>query len=593
MVTLSTFSHLLFWLQLLAVSHAEDQLTILTKQGSVLGLQVPVPGGQVSAFLGIPYADPPVGDLRFKQPIPRKPWSGVWEATRYSHSCHQPLDTSFPGFLGSEMWNPNTEMSEDCLYLNIWMPHPKPTRASVMVWIYGGGFSTGSASLPLYDGRFLSHTEGVLVVSMNYRLGPLGFLALPGSMDVLGNAGLFDQRLALQWVAENIESFGGDPGSVTLFGESAGAAAVGFHVLSPGSRGLFARAILQSGTLNAPWAAIPLEEAQDRSMALARLLGCLPEPGVDVESCLRSMQPTDLVNRQNDVVKLPLVGTTFPPTVDGVFLTDLPKVLLQFGQFSTSNLLLGVNRDEGAYFLPYGAPGFSIMHESLISREDFLVGVALALPGFSQISQEAVVLQYTDWEDEFSGCKNRDALNHVVGDHFFTCPLLDFVRTFAGFGNKAFVYYFGQRSSRNPWPQWMGVMHGYEIEFVFGLPLNLSLGYTEEEEAVSRKMMKLWANFAKTGSPTTSGSEWPPFEGVRQEYVSLDADPLKIERFLRAKQCKLWNSFLDKLQAITASVNEVEQQWKKEFQRWASFMRSWKIRFGDYTAQKQSFLQTA
>lgn len=506
MVTVSTLSHLLLGLQLLAVSHAEAQLTVLTKQGSILGMRVPVPGGHVSAFLGIPYAEPPVGDLRFKQPIPRKPWSGVWEATRYSQSCHQPLDTSFPGFLGSEMWNPNTKMSEDCLYLNIWVPYPKPARASVMLWIYGGGFSTGSASLPLYDGRFLSHMEGVVVVSMNYRLGPLGFLALPGSRDVRGNAGLFDQRLALQWVAENIGSFGGDPTSITLFGESAGAAAVGFHVLSPGSHGLLARAILQSGTINAPWAAIPLEEAQNRSVALARLLGCPPEPGADVGSCLRSVQPTDLVNRQYDVVKDPLVRTTFPPTVDGVFLTDLPEVLLQLGQFSTSNLLLGVNKDEGAYFLPYGAPGFSIMHESLISRDDFLVGVALALPGFSQISREAVVLQYTDWEDEFSGCKNRDALNHVVGDHFFTCPLLDFVRTFAGFGNKAFVYYFGHRSSRNPWPRWMGVMHGYEIEFVFGLPLNLSLGYTEEEEALSRKMMKHWANFAKTGSVCSSAS---------------------------------------------------------------------------------------
>ncbi|NXC45228.1 ACES Acetylcholinesterase, partial [Penelope pileata] len=181
-------------------------------------------------FLGIPYAQPPLGPLRFQAPRPAQPWPGVRDAGSQPFACFQPVDTTFPGFGGSEMWNPNREMSEDCLYLNVWAPHPPPRRgAAVLVWIYGGGFSSGAGSP--YDGRYLAGAEGVLVVSMNYRVGALGFLALPGHPEAPGNAGLLDQRLALRWVQENIAAFGGDPAAVTLFGESAGAASVGLHLL--------------------------------------------------------------------------------------------------------------------------------------------------------------------------------------------------------------------------------------------------------------------------------------------------------------------------------------------------------------------------
>ncbi|KAL6478589.1 hypothetical protein MHYP_G00120220 [Metynnis hypsauchen] len=537
-----------------------DELVVPTNKGKVRGVKLSEPGsnGSVVAFLGIPYAKPPLGKLRFSRPEPAEAWSGVWNATNFSSSCLQYVDAKFPGFPGAEMWNPNTNLSEDCLYLNVWTPSkrlqdPEQPLVPVMVWIYGGGFTTGTASLDVYNGRYLSQSEQVVVVSMNYRLGPLGFLALPGSEDVKGNAALFDQRLALSWVAENIAAFGGNPASVTLFGESAGAGSVGHHILSVGSHSFFSRAILQSGTPNAVWAAVETAEAWNRSLTLAQLLDCpLGLSSDEVLACLRSADPEKIVGLQFNVTHDPMViSIPFSPTVDGDFLLDMPDVLLQSGRFLKTELLLGLNQDEGPYFLVYGARGFDIHHQSLISREQFLEGVALSLPGFSEMAREAAAFQYTDWTDELSGQKNRDSLGQLVGDRYFSCPLLDFARRYVEHGGSARVYLFDHRSSSNSWPKWMGVMHGDEIEFVFGIPQNSSRGYTDEEVTMSRRIMRHWANFAKSGNPSAEGSAWPPFTLEQQEYVTLNTNPPQTLRMLRAQQCKFWDSFLPKLQHVT------------------------------------------
>ncbi|XP_036441524.1 cholinesterase-like [Colossoma macropomum] len=573
-----------------------DELVVPTSKGKVRGVKLSVPGsnGSVVAFLGIPYAKPPVGKLRFSRPEPAEAWSTVWDATNFSSSCLQYVDAKFPGFPGAEMWNPNTNLSEDCLYLNVWTPSkrlqdPDQPLVPVMVWIYGGGFITGTASLDVYDGRYLSQSEQVVVVSMNYRLGPLGFLALPGSKDVKGNAALYDQRLALSWVAENIAAFGGNPSSVTLFGESAGAGSVGHHVLSVGSHSYFSRAILQSGSPNAVWAAVEAAEAWNRSLTLAQLLDCPLGPSSnEVLACLRSVDPKKIVNLQFNVIHdAMIINIPFPPTVDGDFLLDMPDVLIQSGRFLKTELLLGLNQDEGPYFLVYGARGFDIQHQSLISREQFLEGVALSLPGFSEMAQEAAAFQYTDWTDELSGQKNRDSLGWLVGDRYFSCPLLDFARRYVEHGGSARVYLFDHRSSSNSWPKWMGVMHGDEIEFVFGIPQNSSRGYTDEEVAMSRRIMRHWANFAKSGNPSAEGSAWPPFTVEQQEYVTLNTNPPQTLRMLRAQQCKFWDSFLPKLQHVTVSIDEVEFQWKTQFHRWLSYMLDWKNQFNDYSSVKK------
>ncbi|XP_062417709.1 acetylcholinesterase [Pungitius pungitius] len=595
-------------------SQNEAETIVQTRTGRVRGVHMPLPDrSYVTTFLGIPFAEPPVGKQRFRRAEPKRPWTGVYEANAYPNACYQFVDTSFPGFQGSEMWNPNREMSEDCLYLNVWVPSsPRPHNLTVMVWIYGGGFYSGSSSLDVYDGRYLAHSETVIVVSMNYRIGALGFLALHGSSEAPGNVGLLDQRMALQWVQDNIHFFGGNPKQVTIFGESAGGASVGFHLLSPDSRPTFTRAILQSGVPNCPWASVSPAEARRRATQLGKLVGCNGGNDTEMVDCLRGKNPQELIDQEWQVLPWSaLFRFPFVPVVDGEVLPDTPEAMLNSGNFKDTQILLGVNQDEGSYFLLYGAPGFSKDNESLISREDFLEGVKLGVPHANDIGLEAVVLQYTDWMDENNGVKNRDAMDDVVGDHNVICPLAHFARIYAlhsalksssggavtsGSNSQGgvYAYLFDHRASNLAWPEWMGVIHGYEIEFVFGLPLEKRLNYTLEEEKLSQRMMKYWANFARTGNPNVnhdglvdSRKRWPLFTVSEQKHVGLNTEPMKVHKGLRNQMCAFWNRFLPRLLNITDNIDEAERQWKVEFHRWSSYMMHWKSQFDHYSKQER------
>uniref|UniRef100_A0A8C8S7P0 Carboxylic ester hydrolase n=1 Tax=Pelusios castaneus TaxID=367368 RepID=A0A8C8S7P0_9SAUR len=569
----------------LALSAGGEELVAQTRAGRVRGLRLPVLSGHISAFLGIPYAEPPVGKMRFRRPEPKKPWSGVLEATAYRQACYQYVDTLYPGFPGTEMWNPNREMSEDCLYLNVWAPWPRPANATVLVWIYGGGFYSGSASLDVYDGRYLAHAEQLVLVSMNYRVGAFGFLALPGSQEAPGNVGLLDQRLALQWVQNNIHAFGGNPKAVTIFGESAGAASVGMHLLSPGSQPLFQRAILQSGVPNAPWATVSPAESRRRATLLAKLVGCPPGNDTELAACLRARSPQELIDHEWLVLPHPSVFRfSFVPVADGDFTAEAPEA----GSLRETQVLLGVVQDEGTYFLLYGAPGFSKDNESLISREEFLGGVRMGVPQASDLAAEAVVLHYTDWLDQDNPVKNREALDDIVGDHNVICPVAHFALRLAERGGRVFTYLFDHRASNMLWPPWMGVPHGYEIEFVFGLPLDRTLNYTAAEAAFSRRVMRYWANFARTGDPNEAserGLRWPPYTPTRQQYVKLNSRPLAVGQGLRAQVCAFWNRFLPKLLNVTDNIEEAERQWRLEFHRWSAYMGRWKSQFDHYSRQ--------
>ncbi|XP_030600407.1 acetylcholinesterase isoform X1 [Archocentrus centrarchus] len=534
----------------------QDDLVINTTNGKIRGKLVSVLGADVRAFLGIPYGKPPVGKLRFRAPEPVERWDAVKDAIQFPNSCYQMPDTTFPGFKGIEMWNPNTPLSEDCLYLNVWSPRFNKTQPSpaapVLVWIHGGGFTSGTSSLDIYDGCFLSKSEGVVVVSMNYRVGAFGFLSLPDNTNIRGNAGLLDQRLALKWVANNIAAFGGDPSKVTLFGESAGSASVGFHLLSPGSQDLFQRAVMQSGSPNAPWATVSQTEAWDRSLILARLLECPTSDPVRLEACLQQADVKKIAMKQFDVLKQPLLlAIPFIPHVDGAFLPDDVEVLLSTGNFPKKDVMIGLNKDEGTYFVVCGVSGFNISGQSLITRNEFLAGVGLAMDKASDVTREAAIFHYTDWTDQNNGMKNRDSLSSLVGDQDFICPVLQFAHRLSQHGGKPFVYLFDHRSSVNPWPEWMGAMHGYEIEFVFGVPLNVSLGYTKQEVNMTKKFMKHWANFARTGNPGLEGAKWPMFTIEQQKYVTLNYNHPEEKMMMRAKECQLWNEFIPKVQNVS------------------------------------------
>ncbi|XP_078526161.1 acetylcholinesterase isoform X2 [Lissotriton helveticus] len=575
----------------LVAAQTDSELVVSTRSGRLRGARVPLLNGHLSVFLGIPFAEPPIGKMRFRPAEPKKPWNGILDATEYSNACYQYVDNLFPGFSGAEMWNPNRNLSEDCLYLNVWVPSPRPKNATVMVWIYGGGYYSGTTSLDVYDPKYLSFTEKVVVVSMNYRVGPLGFLALPGSHDAPGNVGLIDQRMAMQWVQNNIQFFGGNPKSITIFGESAGAASVGMHLLSLNSRSLFQRAILQSGGPTAPWATLTPTEIRRRTKLLAKLVGCERNNDTDLVNCLRTKHPQELIDEEWSVLPQPSVFRfAFVPVVDGDFLPEPAESMLNLGNFKETDILVGVNSNEGSYFLVYGAPGFSKDNDSLISREDFLGGVKMSVPQANEIANEAVVLQYTDWTDENNGLKNRKAMDDLVGDHNVICPVVQTASKYVEHGNKVYTYLFSHQASNLMWPKWMGVLHGYEIEFVFGLPLDRTLNYTEEEEMLSRKIMRYWANFARTGNPNEVNdheTRWPLYNLSDQQFIELNTKPVQIHSGLRVQMCTFWNRFLPKLLNMTDNIDEAERQWKLEFHRWSAYMMHWKNQFDHYSKQER------
>lgn len=251
-------------------------------------------------------------------------------------------------------------------------------------------------------------------------------------------------------------------------------------------------------------------------------------------------------------------------------------------------VLLGAVRDEGSYFLVYGVPGFGKDNESLISREEFLGGVRMGVPQATELAAEAVVLHYTDWLDADNPVKNREALDDIVGDHNVVCPLMAFAQRWAQRGGKVYAYLFDHRSSTLLWPSWMGVPHGYEIEFVFGLPLEPRNNYTREEVELSRRIMRYWGNFARTGDPNggVGGPRWPPYTPSGQRYAHLNARPLSVGHGLRTQICAFWTRFLPKLLNATGPPEDAEREWRLEFHRWSSYMGRWRTQFEHYSRQQ-------
>lgn len=501
----------ILWLLLTcAMTHMlpTETTRVATDNGKVEGFREEILDKTVDIFYGIPFAKPPVGNLRFKHPVPIDPWRGTLNATRRPNACVQGFDRVFGNFSGSSMWNPNTPVSEDCLYLNVWVPRSRDGETvgnkAVMVWVYGGGFYSGSSALDVYDAKILAVENDVIVVSMQYRVGALGYLAM-GHKDAQGNAGMYDQLLALDWVQRNIHHFGGDAHRVTLFGESAGSVSVSMHLLSPLSQGKFARAIMESGSALSAWATISRKEAMRRALKLATLMGCDQGDVGDIIACLRTKPATMFTNFEFQV-SFGIFQFPFVPIVDGTFLTETPTSALQSSNFKKAPLLLGSNKNEGAWFLIYQYVEHFSFSDSLISRKQFMFIMDSLFHYYPQYPQkmnifgkQAVAFQYTHWQDPNNKVMNRVNLDQVVGDYHLVCGVNDFAEAYARANLDVYYYYFTHRSSQNLWPKWMGVMHADEINYVFGEPLNPKFKYHKQERELSRKIMKYWTNFAKTG----------------------------------------------------------------------------------------------
>lgn len=481
--------------------NADDPLLVQTKKGKVRGITLTAATGKkVDAWLGIPYAQKPLGSLRFRHPRPVERWGDeIINATTLPNSCTQIVDTLFGDFPGAAMWNPNTPISEDCLYINVIAPKPRPKNAAVMLWIYGGGFYSGTNTLDVYDPKILVSEENVVIASMQYRVASLGFLFFD-TADVPGNAGLFDQLMGLQWVHDNIHAFGGNPNNITLFGESAGAVSVALHLLSPLSRNLFSQAIMQSGSPTAPWAIISREESLLRGLRLAEAVSC-PHDRKEMSAvieCLRKKDALELVN--NEWGTMGICEFPFVPMIDGAFLDETPQRSVAVKNFKKTNILMGSNSEEGHYFIIYYLTELFRKEENVyVNREEFLQAVKELNPYVNNVAKQAIVFEYTDWLNPDDPVRNRDALDKMVGDYQFTCNVNEFAHRYAETGNNVYMYYYKHRSVISPWPSWAGVIHGDEISFVFGEPLNPGKNYAPQEIELSKRMMRYWANFAKTG----------------------------------------------------------------------------------------------
>ncbi len=492
-------------------------LTIKTVDGPVRGVQQ----GNVRRFLGIPYAAPPVGELRWRPPQPHPPWSAPLDASRPGSQCPQivPVINQISG-------------NENCLFLNVFSPSPPPTRPlPVMVWIHGGGFTVGS-SMDDDPTRFAS-VHHVVVVSMNYRLGPLGFLALADltkedPRHSTGNLGLEDQQAALRWVASNAAAFGGDPGNVTIFGESAGGISVCEQLLSPLSGGLFEKAITESGPCTL--GAVSLASADQEGVSLTEKLGCA---GPSQLQCLRS-KPVDQVLEAlpPDPTFLFGNGAYWDPVADGVVLPKDPVRAIESGDFHRVPMIVGANRDEGRLFvgLAYNSGGHPLQASQWAGAVDHYFG-----PRVGPLVQAEYPM--SDYPDPGA------AFGQAIGDAVLACPA---VASATDLSRYVPVYEYEYDHLPNPFVLPMpgidlGAFHSSELPYVFGGPVASSgrIAFSPAEQQLSDTVSGAWARFAATGSPAGAGLNWPRLTPGSTTYLSLDT-PLALRSGMKSGPCSFW-----------------------------------------------------
>ncbi|TPP57041.1 Carboxylic ester hydrolase [Fasciola gigantica] len=451
-------------------------------------------------------------------------------------TCPQPKDTMFQDSAAARMWQPNTPMSEDCLFLNLWVPsRPLSDRSAmdqpklaVMLWIFGGSFYMGTSTLSVYDGRFLAARQNIIVASMNYRVGPFGFIYM-NNEEAPGNMGLWDQRLAMKWVKENIVAFGGDPERITLFGESAGAVSVSTHVVSPWSHAYFTNAIMQSGSIFGNWALSPGVDQLNRTQKFASILGCHKGSELDKINCLRSKSVNEILDAHNTMFDpASYFYVPFPPVLDNHFLPySAPNTFRQLHFLKPDGaLMFGINKNEGSYFLLYAFVQNQHWRREqtqlpIHNRSDYLrcLRRVLELDDDDGPEYTEPLVRYTDFEYETyeylpSLATWTERLETISSDRSFKCPTIDMALTatniyrYAGRRSShtlpVYFYEFQHRTASVPWPKWTGTMHGYEIEYVFGIPFSPQFQatfyrFTDEERRLSDMMMTYWANFARTG----------------------------------------------------------------------------------------------
>jgi carboxylesterase type B len=485
--------------------------------------------GGAQIFLGIPYAESTGGANRWMPPVKKAAWKSTLKATRFGFACPQNGSQPLP-------------QSEDCLSLNIWKPVPAKgasgARLPVLVFIHGGAFQTGSSgdTLPsdpkqvLYDGAYLASSQRVVVVTMNYRLGALGFLA--GAMGLKGNYGFQDQQLALEWVRDNIAAFGGDSRKVTLSGESAGAMSVGLHMLSaPRSQNLFNAAIMQSNPLGLPYRT--LSQARRTGEYFTLTAGCYY--ALQPMQCMRALPVAKLLKAQSDpMLMLPLLEfglssmISWSPVIDGEVITTAPVSAMNAKGGYTKPVLAGVNAHEGELFVAMGTkdPVSDLMYRAAVGK----------------LFQAQYVSEMMSLYPSL-GADSREQLARISTEYFFLCA-----NRFAALKAKSTVYtyrYDYASTALSLWPALPAckgkACHSDELPFTFG-NLGASKGITRDDVAMSKRLTEYWGAFVRTGQPSASSApQWPRYVTKVEMMLEFTAAPRT--KLFDAKTCAFWDRY--------------------------------------------------
>lgn len=466
---------------------------VKTDAGSVSGINQ----GDLRVFTGIPFAAPPTGDLRWRPPAPVQPWEGVKETKVFSPACPQPTAA-----------DPTLNMSEDCLYLNVWTPAKSADeKLPVMVFFYGGAFGKIAGSMPLYNGTALAE-KGVVVVTPNYRVGALGFLAHPeldaeSPYNVSGNYGLLDQIAAMQWVQKNIGEFGGDPSRVTIFGQSAGGESILIHLVSPQTRGLYQQAIVESGTFWTKGAEIDAlnskADAEQLGETFAESLG-YSGPGTIAQMRTMSAQkiadatpwpaaPFQMVNMRH-----------FEPTIDGWLIPDSPDELFRLHRINPVPLIVGNNADDGTT-LAAGA-NMTVPEYHTFIRNRFGKDADIVLAKYPAGSTAEV----------------QTRLEQIMTDYDFTDAVKFVAGSMAETNTSTWRYLYSYVLPGQPY----GAFHGSETILLFRVPVPMD----PVTDSVADNLIDIWTRFAKTGNPNGGMNvTWPEYSRKIPQYLVINITP--------------------------------------------------------------------
>ncbi|XP_006908226.1 neuroligin-4, X-linked isoform X1 [Pteropus alecto] len=602
--------HVVLWITALAIKFtlidSQAQYPVVsTNYGKIRGLRTPLPNeilGPVEQFLGVPYASPPTGERRFQPPEPPSSWTGVRNATQFAAVCPQHLDERSLLHDMLPIWftaNLDTLMTyvqdqnEDCLYLNIYVPtedgantkknadditsndrgedediHDQNSKKPVMVYIHGGSYMEGTGNM--IDGSILASYGNVIVITINYRLGILGFLST-GDQAAKGNYGLLDQIQALRWVEENVGAFGGDPKRVTIFGSGAGASCVSLLTLSHYSEGLFQKAIIQSGTALSSWA-VNYQPAK-YTRILADKVGCNMLDTTDMVECLRNKNYKELIQQ---TITPATYHISFGPVIDGDVIPDDPQILMEQGEFLNYDIMLGVNQGEGLKFVD----GI-VDNEDGVTPNDFDFSVSnfvdnlYGYPEGKDTLRETIKFMYTDWADKENPETRRKTLVALFTDHQWVAPAVATADLHAQYGSPTYFYAFYHHCQSEMKPSWADSAHGDEVPYVFGIPMIgptelFSCNFSKNDVMLSAVVMTYWTNFAKTGDPNQPVPQdtkfihtkpnrfeevaWSKYNPKDQLYLHIGLKP-RVRDHYRATKVAFWLELVPHLH----NLNEIFQ----------------------------------